>query len=477
MRLALRALIAVALLVGAYVLAFAVLAGTVVLGILVLHSPNGGAIKLLILAVLACAALLRGLWAGLRTGRGGDDLGLAVSRDAQPELWATVDRLATAVGTRGPDEIRLIPAVNAAVKEESSMLGLKHGKRVMYIGIPLVEAFSSAELQAVLAHELGHYSGGHTALGPVVYRGHTALEQVIIHLRRRPLVQRLFVAYAKLFFRVSNAVSRRQEFEADASAAAIAGAGPTVSALSRLPSVTAAWQFFLEKYVVPPVQINVVPNGLASGFRSLISEPQRQQELAAIGVKQEVASPYDTHPPLHERIAVLRGTTTAGPDDSPPARTLLRNLDAIEASMPGLLLDQPLPAVSWDEAATRVAAAQAGAATEALLRAATASGGTATVSGVLDLLAAGKADELAAALMPQGSAPDRRNALRWALQAVVTTRLAADGKASWTVSWTGAPWQPAGPGFAKTEAQIDAAVADPDAVPALRRSLERLGVS
>jgi Zn-dependent protease with chaperone function len=481
MQLAVRAIVAVSLLVGAYVLALAVVGVTVLLGILVVHDASGPALKLFALAVLASGALLRGLWAGLRARRGDGDTGLLVSRESQPELWATVDRLAAAVGTKGPDEIRLIPAVNAAVSEHSSMLGLRHGKRIMYIGIPLIEAFSTAELQAVLAHELGHYSGRHTALGPLVYRGHIALEQLILHLRFRPFVRRLFVSYAKLFFRVSGAVSRRQEFEADAASAAIAGSGPTTSALSRLPSITVAWRFFLDTYVVPPVRANVVPDGLAYGFRSLISEPQRQQELAAIAVGEKAADPYDTHPPLHERIAALRTAGQTGPDDAheaAPAATLLRDFDAIEAAMPGLLLNEPLPPVSWDEAASRVGLGEAEAASDALLRAAATCGGTATLTGVLDLLEAGRAGGLAAALAPKAkTVPGGQLALRWALQQTIVQRLTNQGRASWTVSWTGAPWQPSGVDLSGVDARIDAALESPAAVPALRAALKKLGVT
>lgn len=76
-------------------------------------------------------------------------------------LWDTVRRLADDVGTRVPDEIRIVPEVNAAVVEESQLLGLHAGRRYLYLGIPLLQGLSVAQLQAVIAHELGHYSGRH----------------------------------------------------------------------------------------------------------------------------------------------------------------------------------------------------------------------------------------------------------------------------------------------------------------------------
>src|SRR5207244_3243782 len=111
------------------------------------------------------------------------------------------DELAHIAQTRGPDEVRLVPEVNAAVMEQASLLGLQSGKRSMMIGLPLLAGMSVGELRSVLAHELGHYGGGHTKLSALTYRAKVALEVTAAHVNGTAAGY-LLVPYAKLYARV-----------------------------------------------------------------------------------------------------------------------------------------------------------------------------------------------------------------------------------------------------------------------------------
>lgn len=136
-----------------------------------------------------------------------DQPGAAVSPQDEPELWRTVTELAGRVRTRVPDEIRLVPDVNAAVSEDARLLGLIRGRRHMYVGVPLMLTLGADELRAVLCHELGHYSGSHTRLGGITYRGRTALIRTIQRLGEHAIIRTFFTAYATVYLRVSQAVS------------------------------------------------------------------------------------------------------------------------------------------------------------------------------------------------------------------------------------------------------------------------------
>jgi Zn-dependent protease with chaperone function len=166
----LRALLAITLLIGFYVLVGLVVAATVGVDVLAIRHPNAGAIKLAGLATIAAFALLRAL---LVMGRRRDDqeYGFAVRPVDEPVLWREVTGLAKWVGTAPPDEIRLVPDVNAGVSEDTRLLGLRAVRRHMYIGLPLLATLTVAEMRSVLGHELGHYSGSHTRLGAPTYRG------------------------------------------------------------------------------------------------------------------------------------------------------------------------------------------------------------------------------------------------------------------------------------------------------------------
>src|SRR5690242_12354839 len=134
---AFRATIAFGLLAGFYVLVAAVLGAAALVDVVVVRHVTAGSVKIAIVLTLAALALLRGLILVNRRGRQ-EEPGVAVGRGDEPVLWQTVEELAARVGTRPPNEIRLVAEVNAAVREDTSWLGLRAGRRVMYVGLPLL---------------------------------------------------------------------------------------------------------------------------------------------------------------------------------------------------------------------------------------------------------------------------------------------------------------------------------------------------
>lgn len=278
MKYTVRAVLAIAMLLGVYVLAAAVV-GALALGLyeLVAHGFTGAALlKLGIITLLVTVAIGRGLWAGLRH-RDGEQPGVVLPEQDQPRLWGEVRHLAEQVGTRPPDEIRLVPDVNAAVSESSRWLGLVPGARRMYVGVPLLTGLSLRQMRSVLAHELGHYSGRHTGLAGVTYRGQESLLRMIGHLGPDSWVGRIFKVYARLYIAVANTVNRRQELEADEFSARLAGKGVAISALRELPAIDAAWSFFLHNYVGPGSEHRRRPHELFAGFHQFWTTPERQE--------------------------------------------------------------------------------------------------------------------------------------------------------------------------------------------------------
>lgn len=159
--------------------------------------------------------------------------------EAAPELHATMDRLRGKIDVPGPVEIALSDDMNASVQESRGLFGVLGVRRRMHLGIPLLANLSRGEVEAVIAHELGHLSRRHGRLGHWLYRAHmgwrahaetmdaesTALDRI------GDAFARLFVPY---FGTRAMVWSRRCEFEADASAAQATSAAHLVSALARL---------------------------------------------------------------------------------------------------------------------------------------------------------------------------------------------------------------------------------------------------
>lgn len=477
----LRATLAIALLIGFYALVAAVVAVTAAFDVLAVRYLHAGAIKLAVIASVAALALLRALLTmGKRQQEG--EYGFPVSAADEPVLWREVTELAQVAGTRPPDEIRLVPDVNAAVSEDTRMLGLRAVKRTMYIGLPLLATLTVAELRGVLGHELGHYSGAHTRLGAPTYRGRVALIQAIGGLGNHPFLRRIFVTYAKLYFRVSQAVSRRQEHEADEFAVRISGRQAAGSALSKVHAAGAAWEHYIDSYVSLGGAAKATPRDLFGGFRALLAA--QSQRFAAEAAGQE-RSPYDSHPSLPERLAAIARLPepVVRRDDRPAAMLLTRPAAAEHVAQQALWTPEArqLPSLPWEEIVARgtYAAANAEAVADLLVGAQRITGWPEpSLGGALAVLAHGDVDRLGAELRNLGwQGTETRAMVAGVLTRALQGVFVETGKARWTLSWAGPARLLDERGDEVTPAEAARqAVDNPAAVHALRQLLARYGI-
>ena len=482
MRYTLRAVLAVAMLLGVYALALGVIGGLLyAVYQVVVHGFTGMAlVKLVLLAGVVSVAVGRGLWAGLRRHGDDDEPGVVLTELDQPRLWTEVCYLAEQVDTRPPDEIRLVPDVNAAVSETSRWLGLVPGVRRMYVGVPLLVGLTSLQMRSVLAHELGHYSGRHTSLSGVTYRGQESLRRIILHLGPGSWLGRPFGWYARLYVAVASSVNRRQELEADAYSARLAGKGVAISALKELPAIAAAWSFFVENYASSGSELRRRPRELFAGFQQLWTTPERQQQLDEFRADPapEERSVYDTHPTTPERVDLLsRLDAPDEADDSGPAMELLHHAPAtLRRLEEWMYAGTPATAAPWEELFTEGLTARTRSNAAALIEAMEDGGDTQGDLGqALEALRLGWAADLVAPLMPEEAADEERRLVAGRLVGeLVADALVHSGRASYRFSWAEArplvdgegkqldPWSPA----------HDAAMSE-DAVPALMEWCER----
>ncbi|MFD7729319.1 M48 family metalloprotease [Kitasatospora phosalacinea] len=526
MRTSTRALVAVALLAGFYLLAAAIVVGLVWLNVeLVVNSDrlHGGMVKLWLLSAAIAYPVLRVVFL-TRRPRSDHREGLELTREQQPELWARVDRITEATGVRGPAGIRLVSEVNAYVSEETRLLGLVPGPRRLAVGAPLLMGLSEAELDSVLAHEFGHYANNDVRLGAVTVAGHNALLHTIATLHHRAdrhraqkvaeiaennayraakgrgardedpgnggverVLAKLFTQYAKLYFRVTESVRRQQEFAADRHAAEIAGRDATAAALRRIPALDAAQGFYLNRYATMGWSVGLLPmpGQFYGGLAHLLADPERREELGAMGLElpEGESGPYDSHPPIRQRVATIEALPDSpglpGLGSELPALGLLRDAERLLAELETLELVPEAAAkrrVEWPDLVHETLLAHAREQAQPILRALTGIGLHGTVEAMLDALEAGRAGEIAAKLPQSEEAAQatgraarefHRGLLREALESLTVLALTSDRRAHWALSWS----RPAAlvlPGDAaeRLPAALDAAVAaEPDTAP------------
>lgn len=367
----LRAVRALALLAGFYLMGLVLLATMATADWLLMTPPFIAAAgwlipTMLIGTVLAAVAILRGMFAFLRAGRlGPESHAVAVTPEEQPELWEQVRAAAEATGERPPDELYLIAEVNAGVAEHSRLLGLLPGRRRMLLGLPMLAGLTVPRLRAVLAHEFGHYSNRDTRLGGVTMRGRAAVLHTVEAFRRggglrlQYLIGSLYVGYARMFLRTSQPVARQQELAADQVAARHAGRDAMAAALRIIPVLTAAHTHYLETYAGMGKPLGALPpvGEVYAGFPRLLAA-RPGERLAALSAGQRPRRPhtYDSHPPTAERIALIEKLPADGrPDgsaDETTALVLLRDPERVFAALEARTLPQEaagLRRMGWDE--------------------------------------------------------------------------------------------------------------------------------
>ena len=278
--------------------------------------------------------------------------GPSITGDDAPELLAVLNEVAQRTAQAMPDHVYLVGDVNAFVTQRGGVMGIG-GRRVMGIGLPLMQSLTVQELRAVIAHEFGHYHSGDVAIGPWIYKTRAAIGRTIARLSNSVL-QRVFVAYGNMFLRTTHAVSRRQEIIADEVAASAAGATAMASALRKVHGSALAFQRYWTAEVSPLLNSGYLPP-LTDGFTRFTNLPSVQATVGEAVAAAEAAgnvNPYDTHPPLCERLAALQSQPPGTVDDTRPALALLPDASRWERALLAASVNadwaQSLRPVAWE---------------------------------------------------------------------------------------------------------------------------------
>jgi Zn-dependent protease with chaperone function len=441
---ALRAAISVAMLAGFYVVALVQLVAAVAFAFWVgSHAGAAVAVKVVLPLLIALVGGVGvALWRAVRA-KPEPPKGLQVGPHQAPALWSTVHALAGEARTRMPDEIRLVPEVNAAVVEESRLLGLVGGRRYLYIGLPLLQTMRVDELCSVLAHELGHYSGNHTRLGAIAYRGRLAIGGTIRQIGPLNPVGWVFKAYALLYVVIDNAVVRRQEYEADLASVRVAGREVAAGALRGLPALDAAWDFFLGRYVLPGWEAGYAPDDLFGGFAALVAA--RRHELMELRQAEPPSegSVWDTHPPLADRIkAILAMPERPARYDGRPAATLVTDIAGAGYALQRLMVDigdrQVMP---WDRFTAATATFHLQREADTIFRTASrvTRGQVRELGAVLRTLESNRHLPIAEALFPSATRREAGQQFAEPLESLMRLAAIRSGVAGWQHSWSGRP--------------------------------------
>ena len=315
-------LVAAFAVVLSYVVSLCLALACLALPLLLFNSSIGG-FGALLLAVFGVVVGITIIWSLIPRRDKFEPPGVRIDLSEQRRLAEEVEAIAGALGEPMPAEVYLIPDVNAFVAQRGGFLGAG-SRRVMGLGLPLMQVLTLSQFRAVLAHEFAHFYSGDTRLGPWVFKTRSAMARVINSLGQpsaflrflarfgivalaHTLVIEGLVAYWKLFMRITQLISRRQEYRSDELACYIAGSDALIEGLQGVNKASAVLGPYWSTVVVPAVNIGYRPQ-LADGFGRFMNVPAISQ-AASDYLARQLASPrtdpLDTHPPLNARMRKL----------------------------------------------------------------------------------------------------------------------------------------------------------------------------
>ncbi len=228
-----------------------------------------------------------------------------------PELVAEVERLRRETGAPKLEAILIDADLNAAAASVPRVSGLFGHKHYLVLGLPLMQLLSREQMLSVVAHEFGHFGGGHSLFAGWIYRVRTSWYQVLGALSESGsslsnIYAKFFNWYAPYFNAYSFSLARANEYQADAAAARVMGAPAAGAALIRvhLGSERLQHDFWPQVHVsnqtlaTPPM---LLYRDMATHLRSSAADDATRlaEHLAA------VADLEDTHPTLAQRLAAL----------------------------------------------------------------------------------------------------------------------------------------------------------------------------
>lgn len=246
-----------------------------------------------------------------------------------PALEAEVERLRRSTGAPRLEAIVIDGEMNAGAASVPRAFGLLGSRHYLVLGLPLLQSLDRDQLSAVVAHEFGHFGGGHGRFSGWIYRLRVGWMRVLggLAVSRAMLAgvfARFFRWYAPYFNAYSFALARGNEYEADAIAARTVGAPTMAQALIRTDLCSARlqqefWPGLERGVAAAPAPPELLFRDMAASLRA----PDAADADRLDAVLSRKPDYDDTHPTLAQRLSALG---VAARLDAPPRESAAESL-------------------------------------------------------------------------------------------------------------------------------------------------------
>lgn len=231
--------------------------------------------------------------------------GELIREDQAPQLWARIREFSQSLGTEPPKH--LIGGIDTNFFVTQTPIQLQDTTvegRSLFVSLPLLRALERDEADAVLAHEMAHFSGGDTATSAALGPKLTAYAHYMQALGQSGLTVLAFFMlnlFRATFELALSRASRAREFAADQAAARLTSAGAISRALVKIGAY-ASYRNTVEQELFDMNAQHQGPLQLAERVAQGLSSFTQTESFRTAMEHADIPHPFDSHPPLQQRM-------------------------------------------------------------------------------------------------------------------------------------------------------------------------------
>ncbi len=288
-----------------------------------------------------------------------------------PALGAELHEIVARTGQKAPDHVFLVPGVELGTDEVGGFMGMR-SRRVMVLGLAVLEVLTVSELRAALALALARGRDNAVRLRRWLSMTRASIARLHATLRvaaegpdpvsrswTNPfgLVERILSPVNDFLEKEMRVVTRELEQSADDFACRVAGSAAFIEMSWKLHVAPHLYGSYFRATVAPVLEAGFLPP-ITAGFGTYFHGDRVQTILAeAIDEVLDADEQHDPDgsPALRARVAMAeRLDQTVPSEDARPAIALVRDVHALERDIFCPFPAEPLPSIEWAEVAERV---------------------------------------------------------------------------------------------------------------------------
>jgi Zn-dependent protease with chaperone function len=281
-----------------------------------------------------------------RTGTGG--WGLEKDREDCPKLFAAIEEVARKVDTEPPDEVYLSPGADFWVRQEGrgpfGVFGSR--KRVLSLGLCVMNFLTISELKSILAHEFAHFSHADTSWSRFLFQVTLSLHTAMREMARtggwvtwvNPFYW-FFWLYSKSYSILSTGFSRSREYLADRMACSLYGSDVFSRGLRKVITDGSHFEGTIYHNIVRLLRQKKAYVNMYIAFRKHREEGLTESERRKLHKKllDDQPSMFASHPTFQERMDAAKHLPAGTKTEDAPSLQLFEEPEKIEKELTDFL--------------------------------------------------------------------------------------------------------------------------------------------